>query len=63
MFQTVPGVDFMIGEKDTCNVRTNCPSRIFGDVEASFQGDSGGPLWVREEEGGKLPIAYLVWKS
>ena len=30
LFQTVPGVDFMIGGKDTCNVRTNCPSRIFG---------------------------------
>ena len=27
-----------------------------------FQGDSGGPLWVREEEGGTLPIAYLVCK-
>ena len=33
-----------------------------GDAEAFFQGDSGGPLWVREEEGGTLPIAYLVCK-
>ena len=24
------------------------------------QGDSGGPLWVREDEGGDLPTAYLV---
>ena len=28
-----------------------------------FQGDSGGPLWVREEQGGPWPIAYLVSKE
>ena len=27
------------------------------------QGDSGGPLWVREEQGGPWPIAYLVSKE
>ena len=30
--QTVPGLDFMIGGKDTCKVRRTCPLRVFGDI-------------------------------
>ena len=29
LFQTVPGVDFMIGGKDTCGVGKTCPARFF----------------------------------
>ena len=36
-FQTVPGLDFMIGGKDTCNVRKNCFIRAFGEAEAFFR--------------------------
>ena len=32
LFQFVPGLDFMIGGKDTCGVRKTCPSRFVGDV-------------------------------
>ena len=36
--QTVPGLDFMIGGKDTCKVRR----RVFGDIaEASFRVTAG----------------------
>ena len=28
----MPGLDFMIGGKDTCGVRKTCPSRFVGDV-------------------------------
>ena len=40
----------------------NIASQVFGLKVLLFasQGDSGGPLWVREDEGGDLPIAYLV---
>ena len=40
----------------------NIASQVFGLKVLLFasQGDSGGPLWVREEEGGDLPTAYLV---
>ena len=53
------GLDFMIGGKDTCNVRKQFQSSFFFILKP-LQGDSGGPLWVREEEGGNLPTAYLV---
>ena len=61
-FQIVPGLDFMIGGKDTCDVRKILPVKFFGLKVLLFasQGDSGGPLWVREDEGGDLPNAYLV---
>ena len=32
-FQPVPGLDFMIGGKDTCNVSKNCPSRVLVTVK------------------------------
>ena len=43
----------------------NIASQVFGLKVLLFasQGDSGGPLWVREDEGGDLPIAYLVKKN
>ena len=57
--QTVPGLNFMIGGRDTCKVKF-FPFRYIRDTEF-FQGDSGGPLWVREKKKGEnLPIAYLV---
>ena len=34
--QTVPGLDFMIGGKDTCGVRKTCPFWVFGDVAEAF---------------------------
>ena len=42
----------------------NIASQVFGLKVLLFasQGDSGGPLWVREDEGGDLPIAYLVYQ-
>ena len=36
------------------------PVKFFFFILKPLQGDSGGPLWVREEEGGNLPTAYLV---
>ena len=60
--QTVPGLNFMIGGRDTCKVKF-FPFRYIRDTEF-FQGDSGGPLWVREKKRGvNLPVAYLVSKT
>ena len=64
-FQPVPGLNFMIGGKDTCNVSKNCPSRVLVTVKpfsrVTVEDHSG---WGRKkEENFQLPIWFVKTKS